>query len=181
MAALLARPLSNTGLPMMAIAAHLLKPTLLHCIGQDKRDLARLSATVGPGMIGAVLDNGIAGFQQIHFIVHHHVDFAGQDHRIVERVRAMHERMPGILDNIITSTHLSEGRLAIQLCQFFRVLRIELDDAKDRTMLRWLELQRPVNWIVMALHSCRRLIVLPKIGERGGFRREAQRDQANLI
>lgn len=43
----------------------------------------------------------------------------------------MHERVPGVLDDIVTRPHLDEGRLTIQLGQLCRVLWVELDDAED--------------------------------------------------
>ena len=105
-------------------------------------------------MVSALLDDHITSFDQIFVFIHHHVNFAGQNHRIIQTVSAVHKRMARAFNNIRTSAHFRKCRFAIKLGQLVGIFRIKLDNAKNRTIFRWMQNQRAGHRIIMPFH-CR--------------------------
>ena len=66
-------------------------------VDQDERHHRRLIRAVAPGMVGAALDQDIAGFQHHVLVVEQHGDLARENDRVVDRLGAMHARMAAAL------------------------------------------------------------------------------------
>src|SRR5436305_7886515 len=55
---------------------------------------ARFGAAVDPGMIGALLDQDIAGLEVDFGVIEKHVDLTLHDDGVIDRQRAVHQRVP---------------------------------------------------------------------------------------
>ena len=59
-------------------------------VDEDERDAGGFGSAVHPGVVRAALDQGVAGTELHGRVVHHHVDFAGEDDHVVDRFGAVH-------------------------------------------------------------------------------------------
>src|SRR5450759_3330385 len=66
-------------------------------VDEHEQDIARGVRAVAPGVIGPALDQHVARLQQHLGVVEHAVDFAREDDDVIDRLRAMHQRMAPVL------------------------------------------------------------------------------------
>src|SRR3990170_3307479 len=84
-------------------------------VDQHVQHLARLVRAVAPRVVRAALDDYVASFEVHVLVIEQHHDFAFQHHRVIDRLRAVHERMAVVL---------AEGRRVLgphRLEHFFRL------------------------------------------------------------
>src|SRR5581483_5389894 len=107
-------------------------PLWLQGVDEDESDPAGFGSPVDPGVIGALLDQHVAGLEMDFAVVEQHVDLALHDDGIVDGAGAVHERMarrPSPRWRMIGELALHvTGRELLHV----RRDRREVDDAKSR-------------------------------------------------
>src|SRR5580765_7681760 len=86
------RPMTPIGL-LFLLAGFLFAKGKRLRVDQDGGDDARLARAHAPGVIGAALDEDVAGLEELLAGFHDRVDLALEDDDVVDRLRAMHHRV----------------------------------------------------------------------------------------
>ncbi len=107
-------------------------------VDQDEAYPARLVRPVGPGVVGAALDDHVARLAQHLGVVEHHPDLAGQDDAVIDRLGAVHQRMRrrvGFVGGMLGAelAKALQRRIAVDVADPVGLGR-ELDDAADRAV-----------------------------------------------
>src|SRR5262245_47140364 len=136
-------------------------------VDQHERDRARLIGAVGPGVVGATLDQHVTGLEQDLAFIHHRVDFSRQHDRIVDRAGLVKSEMPLIA--AIGCRHparavIGFGELGGERLEPLLVGRI-FDDAEDAAHFRRREAEVAPDRILVAPIVCRRCGSLPQFGD----------------
>src|SRR2546422_342053 len=65
-------------------------------VDEHEGEIGRLVRSIAPGVVGAALNQHVAGLEQHLALVHQRMDLAGQYDRIVDRIGLVKTRMAGV-------------------------------------------------------------------------------------
>ena len=129
------------------------KPELELPVDQDECDHGRRVRPVAPGVVGAALDQDVAGLQHHVFVVEQHRDLAREHDRVVDGLGAVHARMTAALAEgrrlLVAQRREGAARLLDAHAADRFGLRREMIDAQHRRVLgRQLaaRAERRFNW-----------------------------------
>src|SRR6516225_4010991 len=106
-------------------------------IDQHESDIGRFIGAVAPGVIGAALNQDVAGLEQNLALVHQRVNLTRQHDGVIHRaglVKAGMARRAAIERGAVTGAVVGAGALALERDEALPVRRI-FDDAEDRPVL----------------------------------------------
>src|SRR5207253_1461607 len=127
-------------------------------------DDARLVAAHAPGVVGAALDEDVAGLEQRLPLVDDGVDLALQHHDVVDGAGLVHHRIAGAAIGRVRRVECLGPVAGVRAALPLRI-RGKLDDAKERAVLRRLEAHFAVAGVLPA-GVVGRYARLPELGDR---------------
>src|SRR6478672_7562276 len=124
--------------PVTTVNTRLGQPVFELAVDQDEGDPAIAVGAVRPAMIGAALDDDVAGADNGLALVHDQHDLAVEDDAVIDRFGAMHIGVASVLRDGARGADLGEMRLALFLGQVLDVVALgrDVEDADARAVLR---------------------------------------------
>ena len=138
-------------------------------VDEHEGEIGRLVGAIAPGMIGAALDQDVAGSEQHLALVHQRVDLAGEHDGVIDRVglvKAGMARRAAVEGGAVTGAVVGARALPLERGQALLVRRI-FDDAEDRAVLGRRKPKRMVGDLVIAAVVGGRGPRLPQFGDDG--------------
>src|ERR1043166_3741108 len=136
-------------------------------VAQHEGESGGLVAAVAPGVVGAALNEHVAGAQQHLALVHQRVNLAGEHDRVVDRgglVEAGMARRAAIEGGAVAGAVVGACALRLERGEALPVRGI-FDDAEDRAVLRRREPKRMIGDLGPAAVVGRGRARLPELGD----------------